>query len=107
MGRGAGAHPDPLPVRIQREAELVGIGDRGVRRLRQELAVVADGGEPIAGEHRLQIEQRRGQPSAHLRRAGTRDPDLVEREVEVRIPVHDGDDEPHLALIVAVGPSRG
>ena len=67
VGKGAGTHSDALPIRSEREVELVGVGDRGVRGIGQKLPVVPDGSEAIPGDDRLEILQGRRQAPADLR----------------------------------------
>ena len=67
-----------------------------------ELELLFEYGAAVRRRDGHEIEQCSLQPSRDLRRFGARHPDLVERQVHVRVPVHRRHGQAELPLLVAV-----
>ena len=93
---------DSLAIVAERHLGVALVLHGGLRRGGEELELLLQHRDAIGQRQRFEIGERGLQPAGHLWRAGAGEADLVEGEMDVRVPVHREHGKPNLALVVAV-----
>ena len=102
-----------LEVRPGGDTDALAIRDEGERRVpfiahgftdcgQQQVALSSQRRLTLRRSDRFEVVERVGQAARHLRRLRAREPDLVERQVDERVPIHHRHDQAHFAVLVAV-----
>jgi hypothetical protein len=99
--RDVGARADALRVRDEGGAAVILVFDSARYAARQQAQLAVERRLPVSGGHRLQVNEGRLEPPRHLREAAGGEPDLVERETDVAVPVEYALDQPQLVVLVA------
>lgn len=96
-----GARADALRVRDERGAAVIRVFESARDAAREQAQLTVERRLPVSGRHRFQVSEGRLEPPRDLREAAGGEPDLVERETDVAVPVEYALDQPQVVVLVA------